>query len=103
MNTKDAIIAKKKKKGERLENGHVHYSEQGPRPKKAKVGEKRDRDGKKAGSSSGRYPNYTPLNTSLDQVLMQIKKIHPWSGQKEWREIVTPHNFDTNLIIIRKL
>ena len=77
MNAEDAIIAKKKKKGERLESGYVHHSEQGPRPKKAKVGEKRDCDGKKVGSSSGRYPNYTPLNTSLDQVLMQIKMIHP--------------------------
>ena len=70
MNTEDAIIAKKKKKGERLESGYVHHSKQVPHPKKAKVGEKRDRDGKKAGSSSGRYSNYTPLNTSLDQVLM---------------------------------
>jgi len=58
------------KKGERLESGYVHHSKQVPHPKKAKVGEKRDRDGKKAGSSSGRYSNYTPLNTSLDQVLM---------------------------------
>jgi len=66
MNAKDVIIAKKKKKGERLENGYIHHPEQGPRPKKAKVGEKRDRDGKKAGSSSGRYSNYTSLNTSLD-------------------------------------
>ena len=73
MNTEDAIIAKKKKNGERLENGYIHHPKQGPRPKKAKVGEKRDRIGKKARSSSGRYSNYTPLNTPLDQVLMQIK------------------------------
>ena len=51
----------------------MHYSEQGPCPKKAKVREKRDRDGKKVRSSLGRYSNYTLLNTSLDQVLMQIK------------------------------
>ncbi|XP_023924003.1 uncharacterized protein LOC112035402 [Quercus suber] len=55
------------------EDGYIHHPEQGPRPKKAKVGEKRDRDGKKAGSSLGGYSNYTPLNTLLDQVLMQIK------------------------------
>ena len=73
MNAEDAIIAKKKNKGERLESGHVHYSEQGPRPKKAKLRDKRDRDGKKVESSSGRHSNYTPLNTSLDQVLIQIK------------------------------
>ena len=51
----------------------MHYSEQGPCPKKAKVREKRDRDGKKVRLSLGRYFNYTALNTSLDQVLMQIK------------------------------
>ena len=73
MNAEDAIIAKKKKKGEQLENGYIHHPEQGPHPKRAKVGEKRNRNGKKAGSSSGRYSNYTPLNTPLDQVLMQIK------------------------------
>ena len=49
MNAEDSIIAKKKKKGERLESGHV----QGPHPKKAKVREKRDRDGKKVRSSLG--------------------------------------------------
>ena len=73
MNAENAIIAKKKKKGERLENGYINHPEQGPRPKKAKIKEKRDRDGKKVGSSLGWYSNYTPLNTPLDQVLMQIK------------------------------
>ena len=55
MNAEDAIIAKKKKKGERLENGYIHLPEQGSCPKKAKVGVKRI------------------VNTSPDQVLMQIK------------------------------
>ena len=32
MNAEDAIIAKKKKKGERPENSYVHHLEQGPRP-----------------------------------------------------------------------
>ena len=73
MNIEDAIIAKKKKKCERLENGCIHHPKQGPRPKKAKIREKRDRDNKKAGSSSRRYSNYTPLNALLNQVLMQIK------------------------------
>ena len=73
MNTKDAIIAKKKKKSEWLDNGYIHHPEQVPRPKKAEVGEKMDRDGKKARPSSGQYTNYTSLNTLLDQVLMQIK------------------------------
>ena len=73
MNIEDAIIAKKKKKCEWLENDYVHHPEQGPHPKKDKVGEKMDRNDKKAGSSSRRYSNYTPFNTLLDQVLMQIK------------------------------
>ena len=55
MNAEDAIIAKKKKKGERLENGYIHLPEQGSCPKKAKVGVKRI------------------VNTSPDQVLMQSK------------------------------
>ena len=66
MNAEDTIIAKKKKKGKQLENGYVHHLEQGPRPKKAKVGEKRDRGSKKTGSSLGQYSNYTLLNTPLD-------------------------------------
>ena len=33
MNTEDAIIVKKKKKGEWLDNGYIHHLEQGPRPK----------------------------------------------------------------------
>ena len=73
MNAEVAIFAKKNKKVERVQNGYVHHPEQGPRPKKAKIGEKRDQDGKNARSSSGRNSNYTPLNTPLDQELMSIK------------------------------
>ena len=29
MNIEDTIITKKKKKGERLDNGYIHYPEQG--------------------------------------------------------------------------
>ena len=70
MNAKGAIIAKLKKKVEWAESRYMHYPEQGPHPNKAKMREKRDQDDKKAWSSSGRYSSYTPLNTSLDQVLM---------------------------------
>ena len=38
INTEDAIIAKKKKKGELLENGYIHHPEQGSHPKKPKLG-----------------------------------------------------------------
>ena len=73
MNAVDAIIAKKRKKAERIETDLPHHLEQGPRPKKAQIGEKKDQDNKKVGSFSGRSQHYMPLNASLDQVLMQIK------------------------------
>ena len=53
MNAEDVIIAKWKKKAERVEVGYMHHPKQGPRPKKANMGEKRDRDGRKARSSEG--------------------------------------------------
>ena len=48
------------------------HLEQGPRLKKARTGEKKDRDNKKA-SCSAQSQQYTPLNMPLEQVLMQIK------------------------------
>lgn len=42
MNAKDAIIAKWKKKAEQVEAEYTHHLELGLRPKKAKMGEKRD-------------------------------------------------------------
>ena len=72
MNAKDAIIAKKRKKVEWNEADLPHHPEQGPRPKKAWTGEKKDWDNKKA-SSSTRSQQYMPLNMPLEQVLMQIK------------------------------
>ena len=50
----------------------MRHAEQGPRPKKGRVEEKKDRDNKKAGPSA-RNQQYTPLNVPLEQVLMQIK------------------------------
>ena len=52
MNAEDAIIAKKRKRAERMETDLPRHPEQGPRPKKARTGEKKDRDNKKVGSSS---------------------------------------------------
>ena len=65
MNVEDAIIAKKRKRAERMETYLPHHSEQGPRPKKGRTGEKKDRDNKKAGSSI-RSQQYTPLNMPLE-------------------------------------
>ena len=44
MNAEDAIIAKKRKRAERIEADLLHHSEQGPHPKKGRMGEKNDRD-----------------------------------------------------------
>ena len=72
MNAEDAIIAKKRKRAERMEANPMRHSEQGPRPKKGRIEDKKDRDGKKI-SPSERSQQYTPLNIPLEQVLMQIK------------------------------
>ena len=49
MNVEDAIIAKKRKRAERMEANPMRHAEQGPRPKKGRVEEKKDQDNKKAG------------------------------------------------------
>ena len=72
MNAEDAIIAKKRKRAERMEADLLRHPKQGLRPKKARTGEKKDWDNKKA-SSLARNQQYTPLNMLLEQVLMQIK------------------------------
>ena len=70
MNAEDAIIAKKRKRVERMEANPMRHSEQGPRPKKGRTENKKNQDNRKAGSSLGSSKSYTPLNTQLDQVLM---------------------------------
>ena len=49
------------------------HPEQGPCPKKAQTGEKKDQDNRKVRSSLGMSQHYMPLNVRLDLVLMQIK------------------------------
>ena len=70
MNAEDAIIAKKRKRVERMKADLPRHPKQGSRLKKARTGEKKDRDNRKVGSSSGRSQDYTPLNVPLNQVLM---------------------------------
>jgi len=65
MNAEDAIIAKKRKRAERMEANPTRHSEQEPRPKKRRMEDKKDQDNKKAGPSV-RNQNYTPLNAPLD-------------------------------------
>ena len=54
MDAEDVIIAKKRKRAERVEADLPRHPDQGPRPKKAKRRERKDRDSRKAGPSSGR-------------------------------------------------
>ena len=72
MNAEDAIIAKKRKRAERIKAHPARHSEQGPRSKTGQTEDKKERDNRKTGPL-GRSQNYTPLNAPLDQVLMQIK------------------------------
>ncbi|XP_030959200.1 uncharacterized protein LOC115981169 [Quercus lobata] len=72
MNAEDAIIAKKRKRSKRVGANPSRHPEQGPRPKKGRMEERKDRDSKKLGSST-RNQQYTPLNIPLEQVLMQIR------------------------------
>ena len=46
MNAEDVIIAKKRKRAKRMETDRSRHFEQGPRPKKGRTGEKKDRDNK---------------------------------------------------------
>ena len=52
MNAEDAIIAKKRKRTERMEGNPSRQSKQGPRPKKGRTEERKDRDNKKSGPSA---------------------------------------------------
>ena len=52
MNVEDVIIAKKRKRPKRTEANPMRHVEQGPRPKKGRVEEKKDRDNKKIGPSA---------------------------------------------------
>ena len=65
MNAEDAIIAKQRKRVERMEANPACHSEQGPRPKKGRTEDKKDRDSRKT-SPPTRNQNYTPLNAPLD-------------------------------------
>ena len=65
MNAKNVIIAKKRKRAERMEANPMRHSEQAPRLKKGWTEDKKNRDGKKAGPST-RSQQYMPLNIPLE-------------------------------------
>ena len=49
MNVEDEITAKKRKRAERTEANPARHTEQGPRPKKGRTEDKKDRDNRKTG------------------------------------------------------
>ena len=49
MNAEDVIIAKKRKRDERMEVHPACHSEQAPRPKKGRTEDKKERDNRKTG------------------------------------------------------
>ena len=65
MNTEDALLAREEKprKRERLEDTHQDQGWKKPRTRDR-------RDERRSMPSGGRFTNFTPLNASLDQVLM---------------------------------
>ena len=65
MNTEDAFIAKKRKRSEIIEGNPSRHSEQGPRPKKGGMEERKERDNKKS-DPLARNQQYTPLNVPLE-------------------------------------
>ena len=65
MNGEDAIIAKKRKRSERIKGNPSRHSEQGPRLKKGRMKERKNQDNKKPGPSA-RNQQYTPLNVPLE-------------------------------------
>ena len=52
MNAEDAIIAKKRKRSEKVDANPSRHPEQGPRPKKGRTEERKDQDSKKPGFSA---------------------------------------------------
>ena len=79
MNTEDALIARKDKKGK----GKRESAEDTQPDTKEKTSRyKRKRDDREARPSSGQIINFTPLNTRLDQVLMRLVTTPHLIGQK---------------------
>ena len=68
MNVEDALLAReeKPKKRERQE-----YLRQDRGRKMARIRDRREE--RRSKPPTGRFASFTPLNTSIDQVLMQIK------------------------------
>ena len=68
MNAEDALLAREEKprKREKLED-----TQQDQGQKKPRTGDRLDE--RRPKPLGGRFTNFTPLNTPLDQVLMQIK------------------------------
>ena len=68
MNAEDTLLAREEKPKKRERQEEVR---QDRGRKMARMGDKRDK--RRSKPPTGRFTNFTPLNTPIDQVLMQIK------------------------------
>ena len=90
MNVEDVIIAKERKRAEKMEANLSRHPEQGPHSKNGWMDDKKDWD-KKAGPSA-QTQQYTPLNMPLEQVLMQIKDDPSLKWPKNMKGDPNKHN-----------
>ena len=91
LNVEDALLAQEEKlrKRERQED-----TRQDQGWKKARTKDRMDeRHSKPLG---GRFTSFTPLTTSIDQVVMQIKDKGLWHSPESWRETPTS-DLETNI------
>ena len=79
MNTEDALIARKDKKGKRKRESAEDTQ---PDIKEKTSRYKGKRDDREARPSFGQIINFTPVNTPLDQVLMRLVTTPHSIGQK---------------------
>nr|POF19783.1 hypothetical protein CFP56_24780 [Quercus suber] len=72
MNVEDAIIAKKRKRVEKVEANTMRQSEQSPRPKKGRTEDKRDREKKAGPSARNQHPHCVLYLKLLDIFVLCI-------------------------------
>ena len=96
MNADDALSARedKPRKRERLEDTSQDHG-----GKKPRTGDRRDE--KLSKPPRGRFTSFTPLNTSLDQVLMQIKDEGALTFPGKLKSDPTKRSTVTTVMILR--
>ena len=96
MNAEDAIIAKKRKRDERMEADLPRHPEQGPHAILSRVliqrrhkRERRKTETTRRQALQHETSNTRPWTCHLNKFSWKSRMILPWSGRKKWREIPT--------------